>query len=92
MKKYLADPNTLLVIRGVPYLLVREKSITINEPCRMCDLKELCKQGNGALNLLNLCTTRGGEGAWFFKESWGCVGSRILSFIEPPADVELHDL
>ena len=92
MNKYLADPKTLLVIKGVPYRLVREKFITINEPCRLCDLRELCKQGNGALNLLPLCDVRGGSGAWFFKENWDCVNDHILSYVETSPDVELHDL
>lgn len=92
MRKYLADPKTLLVIKGVPYRLVREKFITINEPCRMCDLSDLCKQGNGALNFLPLCTVRGGSGAWFFKKNWDCVNDHILSYVETSSDVEFLDL
>lgn len=92
MTKYLADPNTLLVIKGTPYRLVREKFVTIYEPCRVCDLKELCKQGNGALNLLPLCTIRGGGGAWFFKENWDCVNYHILSFTEISHATEFLDV
>lgn len=92
MSKYLADANTLLVIKGVPYRLVREKFVTINEPCRMCDLKELCKQGNGALNLLSLCSVRGGSGAWFFKENWSCVNDHIMSYVETIHDTEFLDV
>lgn len=92
MSKYLADPKNLLVIKGIPYRLVREKFITINEPCRMCDLSDLCKQGNGALNFLPLCSVRDGSNAWFFKKDWDCVNDRILSYVEASPDVELHDL
>ena len=92
MSKYLADANTLLVIKGKPYRLVREKFVTINEPCRMCDLKELCKQGNGALNFLTLCSVRGGSGAWFFKESWDCVNDHIMSYVETLHATEFLDV
>lgn len=92
MSKYLADPQTLLVIKGVPYRLVREKFITINEPCRLCDLKELCKQGNGALNFLPLCSARDRSNAWFFKENWDCVNYPIMSFVETSTNVEFLDL
>lgn len=92
MSKYLADAKTLLVIKGVPYRLVREKFTTINEPCRLCDLRDLCKQGNGALNLLPLCDVRGGRGAWFFKENWDCVNYHVLSFVETSNATEFLDV
>lgn len=92
MTKYLADANTLLVIKGVPYRLVREKFITINEPCRLCDLKEICRQGNGALNLLSLCSVRGGSGAWFFKENWNCVNAHVIQFCETTEATEFLDV
>lgn len=92
MTQYLADASTVLVLNGKPYRLVRERFCTCFYPCRMCDLKQLCESGNGAKNLLPLCTIGNRSGAWFFKENYDCVNHHILEYVQFDAQTEILDL
>lgn len=92
MTQYLADASTVLVLNGRPYRLVRERFCTCNDPCSMCDLREICKSGNGALNLLPLCTIGNKSGAWFFRENYDCVNHHILQYVQFDAQTDILDL
>lgn len=57
MKKTLERHNqTVLVIEGHPYSLVREINPTSNGVCNKCDLREKCNDDPDYYNLWDLCT------------------------------------
>lgn len=82
MKNRLEDRNTLLIIHGKPYSLVREKSVTTYYPCALCDLSDFCQTQNQAPRLISLCTETNKGGGWFFEENWDVYPRAISEFID----------
>lgn len=71
----------LIVHEGIPYALTRIEHGKAYDPCRLCDLKEVCYRGKVTLSLLPLCQPEGLDGGWFFEENWGLVEKKVADFI-----------
>lgn len=66
----------VLIFEGVIYRLVKQLDLTENNPCRFCDLKELCTV-NG--HLTDLCTSDNRDDAWYFVEDW-LIADTLLNY------------
>lgn len=82
MNNRLEDRNTLLIIHGKPYSLVKEKVITNPSPCALCDLSDICQTDNQGARLIGLCTEKDKGGGWFFEENWDVYPRAIRDFID----------
>lgn len=82
MKNRIEDRNTLLIIHGKPYSLVKEIEITTPYPCALCDLSDICQTHNQGARLIGLCTETNKGGGWFFEENWDVYPRAISVFID----------
>lgn len=82
MKEMVRNEHTVLVLNGKPYGLYREEFPTTNDVCAKCDLSDVCRSGNGALNLIDICKGEDHPGAWFFLEDWENLNKRIFDFVD----------
>lgn len=81
-KAYRESPKrffpVVLIFEGVIYRLVKQLDLTENNPCRFCDLRELCTV-NGYLS--ELCTSDNRDDAWHFVEDWLLADTQLNSFV-----------
>lgn len=75
---HIAVYPVIVIYEGRPYQLVREKKVTENNPCRLCDLLSKCTV-NGFLS--SLCQTDDRNSAWFFMEDWEIANKTIMDFL-----------
>lgn len=81
MKKELERHNqTVLVIDGHPYSLVREINPTSNMVCSQCELRQYCKVDNVGLVFMPLCTPEGQGENWFFIEDWDIIQTPLVCY------------
>lgn len=81
MKKELERHNqTVLVIEGIPYSLVRELNPTSNEICGRCDLFDLCKGSANGFRFWNLCTPEDDSRGWFFLQDWDILDKPLVCY------------
>ena len=90
MKNRLEDRNTLLIIHGKPYSLVKEKEITTPYPCTLCDLSDICMTGNQGSHLIGLCTDTNKDDGWFFEENWDVYPKPVSDFIDITVFTEIE--
>lgn len=91
MNNRLENKNTLLIINGKPYSLVKEIEITTPYPCALCDLSDICQTDNQGARLIALCTETGVGGGWFFEENWEVYPKAINVFIDEAEAPSLLD-
>lgn len=82
MKVMVRNEHTVLVIKGKPYGLYREKYPTHNNVCALCELSHVCMSGNEGLKLIDLCMVEDHPGAWYFIEDWQHLTERIVDFVD----------
>lgn len=81
MKKELERHNqTVLVIEGHPYSLVREIEPKTNDVCGICDLNELCQCVAGKLGFLGMCQFDDDDQSWFFVEDWDIIETPLVCY------------
>lgn len=71
---------TILIMEGRPYRLKELNRDGVNDPCSMCDLRELCEPSRGYFNLMMLCKSDDRDDAWYFEEDWTIYGKWICDF------------
>lgn len=81
MSEVIKQPNTLLVLEGVPYSLVRQVPINYCSPCAVCDLSDLCCGQDDSMSLRKLCTPAGLNESYFFMEDWEAVKSKVINYL-----------
>ena len=81
MSMLIRNPNTLLVLDGVPYSLVRQVPINYCSPCTVCDLSDICCGQDDSMSLRKLCTPAGLGESYFFKEDWEAVKSSVIKYL-----------
>lgn len=68
---------------GKPYLLKKLTRKGVNDPCSMCDLRQLCMKGPRMIMMLyDLCTSDGRSDAYYYEEDWSIYDKMIADFLE----------
>lgn len=81
MKKDLERHNqTVLVIEGHPYSLVREIEPTSNAVCEKCELRSRCIEDDDKHEYWDLCTPDYDNGMWFFIEDWDIIQTPLVCY------------
>lgn len=81
MEKKLERHNqTVLVVEGKPYSLVRELNPTWNYVCERCGLLDLCKGDAEGSRFWNLCTPEEDSRGWFFIEDWDIIKTPLVCY------------
>lgn len=68
MSKFKVDPETLILLKGEMFVLVKESSQGNYIPCMHCDLRFRCKSSDGRKELISLCVPANRDGSYFFKK------------------------
>lgn len=71
----------LIVHEGVPYGLTRLEPGKNYDPCRLCDLREVCLHGEVVMSLLPLCQPEGLDAGWYFEVNWNLLDKKVADFI-----------
>ena len=74
---------TIIIMKGRPYQLKKLERKGINDPCSMCDLRQLCKQCDPYFNLLMLCKSDNRDDGWYFEEDWTIFDHFLYEFVDP---------
>lgn len=81
---------TVIVMNGKPYQLVKLERKGVNNPCSMCDLRQLCEPSAPYFNLIVLCKSDDRDDRWYFEEDWTIVDKQIIEFVQSPMDRQLE--
>lgn len=91
--------QTVLVIEGKPYSLVRELNPTSNAVCGKCELAEKCRGPKGRMDLDYMCWPDGLDSSWYFIEDWDIIQTPIVcyctgdhSIVENTSEQEKRDV
>ena len=76
------DESTMLVINGVPFSLVKDKTCVPCIVCDKCALAEICLGENNETKLIDLCMIGDRSGAWYFVEDWDITDKQINKYID----------
>ena len=76
------DESTALVINGVPYSLVKDKTCEPCIVCEKCDLAEICLDADTTTKLLDLCMIGDRSSAWYFIVDWDIIDKPIRKYID----------
>lgn len=80
-KKIERHTQTVLVIEGKPYSLVREINPTDNHVCDKCDLKWLCDEPDEHYKFHALCVPDSLDPSWFFVEDWDIIKTPLVCYV-----------
>lgn len=81
MEKTMERHNqTVLVLEGKPYSLVRELNPTSNAVCGKCDLHEMCRGPKGRMDFASLCWPDGLSSGWYFVEDWDIIQTPLVCY------------
>lgn len=72
---------TILIMEGRPYRLKELNRQGINNPCELCDLRQICNPLGGFNFLARLCKSDDRDDAWFFEEDWNLYPRYVSDFI-----------
>ena len=72
--------QTVLVLEGIPYSLVRELNPTSNEVCGKCDLREQCISNGKRMDYASLCWPDGLSSGWFFLQDWDILDKPLVCY------------
>ncbi len=67
---------------GKPYLLKKLNRKGVNDPCSMCDLRQLCKGERGAYLFYDLCTSDDRGDGYYYEEDWSIYDKMISDFVD----------
>lgn len=71
----------LIIKEGKPYRLTKLVRKDINDPCKLCDLRDECFERNVAAKYVSLCLSDDRDDGWFFAEDWSFVNNEISDFV-----------
>lgn len=87
MKRLEYDPEyywpTIVINEGRPYVLKKLTRQGINNPCDVCDLRDLGRCADGQCRLTALCTADDRDESWYFEENWIIRNKPIYDFLNP---------
>lgn len=92
MKEMVRNEHTVIVVKGKPYGLFREKYPKHNDVCAKCELSDICLPQIGSPNLIELCRGDDGSDAWYFIEDWQHLNKRIFDFVDLADEHYLNSL
>lgn len=85
MKRLEYDPEmywpTILINEGRPYVLKKLTRQGINNPCDVCDLRDLGRCGNDNCHFTTLCTADDRDESWYFEEDWGIANKSVFDYL-----------
>lgn len=70
----------LIIKEGKPYRLTKLVRKDINDPCKLCDLRDECFESNVAAKYVSLCLSDDRDDGWYFEEDWSIVGKLVADF------------
>lgn len=79
-KKLERHNQTVLVIEGHPYSLVREINPVDNYVCDKCALKEDCWEDDGNYRFHSFCIPDSLDSSWFFIEDWDIIKTPLVCY------------
>lgn len=74
--------STLIIKDGVPYRLAKEIVPSNNDPCFLCELREICIDESENIRLGNLCISDEFNYAGFFVKDWDTADLKINAFLK----------
>lgn len=72
---------TVIILDGEPFVLKHLNKEYVNDPCRMCDLRDKCMTDMEVPNLYELCTNLGRSDAWYFEKNWDIYNVRVADLL-----------
>lgn len=73
---------SVILHNGKPYVLKKLTRKGVNDPCSMCDLRQLCLSPSNRVKFYDLCTSEGRGDAYYFEEDWSIYDKMIADFID----------
>lgn len=86
------DESMVLVIDGVPYSLVKDKTCAPCIVCSKCDLAEICCSEDTNQKLIDLCMANGRSSAWYFVTDWDILTKKIADYIDYGVELQADKL
>lgn len=74
---------TVFIMEGRPYQLMKLERKGVNDPCSMCDLRQICEPSDQYFNLMMLCKSDDRDDGWYFEEDWTIFDKPLCDFINP---------
>lgn len=71
----------LVIKEGRPYRLTKLVRKDINDPCKLCDLRDECNYPDRVANYVGLCRSDDRDDGWFFAEDWMIADKKIAEFV-----------
>lgn len=73
---------SVILHNGRPYLLKKLTRKGVNDPCSMCDLRQLCMGMRNPSVFYDLCTSDGRGESWYYEEDWTIYDNMIADFVD----------
>lgn len=73
---------SVILHNGRPYLLKKLSRKGVNDPCSMCDLRQLCMGTRNPTMFYDLCTSDGRGDNYYYEEDWSIYDKMIADFID----------
>lgn len=71
----------LVIKEGIPYRLTKLERGYINDPCKLCDLRNECGYPVSVTNYVGLCRSDDRDDGWYFVEDWMIADKKIAEFV-----------
>lgn len=72
---------SVILHNGRPYVLKKLTRKGVNDPCSMCDLRQLCMGMRDSARFFELCTSDGRDDGWYYEEDWSIYDKMIADFV-----------
>ena len=72
---------TVILVEGKPYVLTKQQTVTKNDPCTLCDLKEKCNADRIPVRFYPLCTSDNRDDGWYFAEDWSAYDKLVMDYV-----------
>lgn len=72
---------SVILHNGRPYVLKKLTRKGVNDPCSMCDLRQLCIGMRDIGRFFELCTSDGRDDGWYYEEDWSIYDKTIADFV-----------
>lgn len=72
---------SVILHNGRPYLLKKLTRKGVNDPCSMCDLRQLCMGTSYPPMLYDICCSDGRGDDYYYEEDWTIYDKQIADFV-----------
>lgn len=72
---------SVILHNGRPYVLKKLTRKGVNDPCSMCDLRQLCIGKTFQLTFFELCCSDDRGEAYYYEEDWTIYDKMIADFV-----------